>query len=59
MTDDATACAWCGEPIPAAAADAYVVRAGEHRLPTCGAGCLVELVAITAGVRLGAGRGRG
>ncbi len=48
-------CAWCGGPIPTGAGGAYVVHAGEHELPTCGAGCLAELVAIVAGVRLGAG----
>jgi len=57
MANDAPACAWCGRPVPTAAAGAYVVHAGEHRLPACSAGCLAELVAIVAGVRLGAGRG--
>ena len=54
MADDATLCAWCGEPIQPAAAGAYVVRTGEHALPACGVGCLAELVALVAGVRLGA-----
>ncbi len=51
------ACAWCGEPVPAAPAGAYVVHTGEHELPVCSAGCLAELVALVAGVRLGVGRG--
>jgi hypothetical protein len=49
----AAPCAWCSAAIPAGVRDAHVVHAGEHRLPTCGAGCLAELVAIVAGVRLG------
>ena len=49
------ACAWCGESIPTGATGAYVVHAGEHELRTCGAVCLAELVAIVAGVQLGAG----
>ena len=56
MSERVVPCAWCGQPVPAAAAGAYVVRSGEHELPTCSAGCLAELVAIVAGVRLGVGR---
>ena len=55
MSERVMPCAWCGEPIPTAAAGAYVVRAGEHQLATCGAGCLAELVVIVAGVRLDVG----
>ena len=55
MSERVVPCAWCGEPIPTAADGAYIVHAGEHRLPTCGAGCLAELVAIVAGVRLSEG----
>ncbi len=55
MRERVVTCAWCGEPIPAAAVAAYVVRAGEHALATCGAGCLAELVVIVAGVRLDVG----
>ncbi len=57
MSERVVPCAWCGEPIPTAAAGAYIVHAGEHELPVCDAGCLAELVAIVAGVRLGVGRG--
>ena len=54
MSERAVPCSWCGQPVPAAAVGAYVVHAGEHQLPACSAGCLAELVATVAGVRLGA-----
>ena len=54
---DAPASGWCGEPVPTAARGAHVVHAGEYALPVCSAGCLAELVALVAGVRLGVGRG--
>ncbi len=53
---DATACAWCAGPIPPSSAGAFVVHAGGGDLPACSAGCLAELVALVAGVRLGDGR---
>jgi len=48
----AAICAWCSAAIPAGVRGAHAVHAGEHTLPVCSAGCLTELVALVAGVRL-------
>ncbi len=56
---DATACAWCAELIPPAAAGAFVVHAGGGDLPACSAGCLAALVATLTGAQPDGAEARG